>query len=98
MEYDAAAAAAGEGDSGIPAGAALTAMATALLEGDDSALATARAGLTEAVGGQGFTDALAVAAIFNAIDRIADGAGIELDDWKEDAISEFDHLPARSTG
>ena len=70
-------------------------MCSALLGGDHQTLDALRQPVAVEVGGPGLTDAIAVASIFNAIDRVADGAGIELDDWKNDDIQAFDHLPAR---
>jgi hypothetical protein len=65
--------------SGVAHGEVLLALADAMVGGDDAALALARARVARALGGAGLVDAVAVAANFERMVRIADGTGIPLD-------------------
>ena len=72
------AAAVGQGTSGgDPASDALVALTDAVLDHGESAGARER--VVELLGADGLVDAVAVIAHFDAITKIADGAGIELD-------------------
>jgi hypothetical protein len=74
------------GDGGVPAGGELRAFALATVDAlgpDDPALTAARAALVAAVGEVGFANAAGVVAAFNAITRVADATGTELDDFSE---------------
>jgi hypothetical protein len=54
-------------------------LAEALVQGDESALASARAAVLEGLGPAGLVDAAAVASNFERMVRIADSTGIPLD-------------------
>jgi hypothetical protein len=79
---------AGQG-GGVANGARLIRFATAVLDNDGSELAAARLDIAEAMGGAALTDTAAVAALFNAIDRVADATGIPLEDAKAAATVDF---------
>lgn len=68
-----------DGASGVSQGPALTALAEALVQGDEVVLASARAAVLEALGPAGLVDAAAVASNFERMVRIADATGIPLD-------------------
>lgn len=72
-----------DGTSGIPEAPALTALAEALVKGDESTLAHARASVLENLGPTGLVDAAAVASNFERMVRIADATGIPLDESVE---------------
>jgi hypothetical protein len=72
---DVSAVATGEGDAGLPHGAALLAFAGAIAEWDDGALAVARDRLVADAGEAFMVDAAAVAANFEMMTRVADGTG-----------------------
>ncbi len=68
-----------EGDGGVPDGDVLIAVAEALPRGDWHAVARCRDAVAERLGPQSAVDAIAIAAMFNGITRVADGTGIPLD-------------------
>ena len=72
---DVLALASGEGDAGLPHGAALMAFATAIAGWDSDALAAARERLSRDAGAAFMIDAAAVAANFEMMTRVADGTG-----------------------
>jgi len=76
-------------DGGIPDGARLIRFATAVLGDDAKELAAARDDIVAVMGGAALTDTAAVAALFNAIDRVADSTGIPLEDVKAEATADF---------
>jgi hypothetical protein len=76
-------------DGGVPNGARLIRFATAVLGDDAGELAAARDDVAAAMGGAALTDTAAVAALFDAIDRVADATGIPLEDVKAEATAEF---------
>jgi hypothetical protein len=78
----------GEGDGGIPSGAALIRFGEAVTRGSEDVDA-ARAALIEAVGRDGFIDAAAIVGIFNGLVRSADSSGIPLDDGSRDVSIGF---------
>ena len=63
--------------------------ATAVLGDDVAELAAAREAIAEAMGGAALTDTAAVAALFNAIDRVADSTGIPLEEEKAADTADF---------
>ena len=74
---------------GIAHGDILIRFATAVLGNDAAELALARTGVADAMGGAALADTAAVAALFNAIDRVADSTGIPLEDVKAEATADF---------
>ncbi len=68
------------GDAGVAHGALLLQLAEALPQADAQAMTRVRSQLRGALGDQGAVDAIAVAAMFNGITRVADATGIPLDD------------------
>lgn len=77
------------GDGGVANGRKLIRFATAVLHDDASELAAARMDIADTMGGAALTDTAAVAALFNAIDRVADSTGIPLEDVKAAATVDF---------
>ena len=77
------------GDGQIPHGALLVAFAEAVLGTDEGRLATTRADIRQSMGDAALVDASAVAATFNAIDRVADATGIPLEPEKAVASADF---------
>lgn len=82
-DYDLSALLGKSGDeSGIPNAGVLLEFAEAAVGADPARLDAARAAVIEAMGGEALADAAGVAALFNAIDRVADSTGIPLEDDK----------------
>ncbi len=69
-------------ESGIPHADLLVAFAEAVLGRDGVALSTARTAIAERIGAAALVDTAGVAALFNAIDRVADSTGIPLEEDK----------------
>jgi hypothetical protein len=76
------------GDGNIPHGALLVRYAEAVL-GDDGALHGIQADIRERLGDAALVDAAAVAATFNAIDRVADSTGIPIEEAKARATADL---------
>ena len=76
-------------DSGIPHAGILTAFAEAVIGDDAEALAKARKDILDQMGGPALADAAGVAALFNAIDRVADSTGIPLEADKAAMTEDF---------
>lgn len=70
-------------------GAVLAAFAEAVILADEAELAEARQAVVDAVGPVAFVDAAAVAATFNAIDRVADSTGIPIDEERLEPSADF---------
>lgn len=70
----------GEGDGGVPHGHLLARLVEAMWAGDQSALATVRDDVLEAMGADALVDAVAVSANFHMMTRIADGTGTRYDE------------------
>ena len=91
-----------DGDGGVSHGAILADFAEAILGTDKVRLDTARAAVQTALGDAALVDAAAVAANFNAIDRVADSTGIPIDEERLDPTAGFrkdlgiDAFPSRS--
>ncbi len=79
----------GSGDGNIPHGSLLVSFADAVLGTDDARLAAVRAEVHASLGAAALVDAAAVAATFNAIDRVADSTGIPIEDSKADATRDL---------
>jgi hypothetical protein len=77
------------GDGNIPHGALLVAFADAVLGSDDARLSAIRSDIRTAMGDAALVDAAAIAATFNAIDRVADSTGIPIEDAKAEATADL---------
>lgn len=73
----------------MPHAGVLVAFAEAILGTDPDQLSAARQAVVQAVGEAGLVDAAAVAANFNAIDRVADSMGVPLEDEKAALTEDF---------
>jgi len=67
----------------------LAKFAEAILLGSDQELADARRKVVAAVGPDGMIDAAGVAALFNAIDRVADATGIPIEEAKAEMTEDL---------
>jgi hypothetical protein len=76
-------------DGGIEHGALLIRFADAVIGGSEAERAAVRKEVAETMGGAALSDTAAVAALFNAIDRVADSTGIPLEDWKAADSADF---------
>ena len=72
----------GIGDGGVPDGELLMAFAEAVVTSDQAAIDAKRADVVDAVGPAGLVDAAGIIGLFNAIDRVADATGTELEEEK----------------
>jgi hypothetical protein len=79
----------GSGDGGVPQGKLLMDFGAAVVGGDAGDLAACRDAVRRALGEEALADAAGVAAIFNAVVRIADATGIPLEDAKAAASDEI---------
>jgi hypothetical protein len=87
--YDLSLLVGGSGDGNIPHGALLVSFAEAVLDTDGKRLARIRADIRACMGDAALVDAAAIAATFNAIDRVADSTGIPIEDGKAEATREL---------
>ena len=76
------------GDGNIPHGALLVAFAEAVLGIDNERLADTQSRIRAAMGDAALVDAAAIVATFNAIDRVADATGIQIEDAKAQATAD----------
>ena len=88
MDYSAIIGGAAAGDTGVEH-VILIELAEAMLDTDDARLETARLAVAERMGAAALVDSVAVAALFNGIDRIADATGAPLEQTKADATVEL---------
>ena len=79
----------GGGDGNIPHGALLVQFADAVLGKEDQALRNIQADIRRKLGDAALVDAAAIAATFNAIDRVADATGIPIEDAKAEGTADF---------
>jgi hypothetical protein len=77
------------GDGNIPHGALLVQFAEAVLGDDDARLAAIQSEIRSKMGNAALVDAAAIAATFNAIDRVADSTGIPIEDNKAEVTADF---------
>ena len=77
------------GDGNIPHGALLVQFAEAVLGDDDGRLAAIQSEIRTEMGDAALVDAAAIAATFNAIDRVADATGIPIEDNKAEVTADF---------
>ncbi|NNE84021.1 MAG: hypothetical protein HKN28_08635 [Alphaproteobacteria bacterium] len=89
-DYDLAAAVGqAVGNGGVPGGEVLRRFAETIIKGDENQLARARNSVRAAFGDAGMVDAAAIAAQFDALDRVADATGMYLDDAALDDTAEI---------
>jgi hypothetical protein len=88
-QYDLTLLTGGDGDGRIPQGRLLVGFADAVLGGDDDRLAKIRSEIRTTMGDAALIDAAAIAATFNAIDRIADSTGIPIEDANAESTAEL---------
>ena len=69
---------------GVEHGDILVEMAEAVVSGNETRISNVRSHLREAMGDAAFVDTCATIASFNAVVKLADGAGIPLEDYKEE--------------
>ena len=79
----------GRGDGNIPHGALLVEFAEAVLDSNEQRLSAIQAEIRAKMGGAALVDAAAIAATFNAIDRVADSTGIRIEDAKAEATADI---------
>jgi hypothetical protein len=75
----------GAADTGVRKGAVLLTLAEAIVSRDPDAITRAAASARSALGDAGWVHAVAVAANFERMVRIADGTGIPLDEFMHEA-------------
>ena len=88
-QYDLTLLTGGDGDGRIPHGRLLVGFADAVLGGDSRRLAKIRSEFRTTMGDAALVDAAAIAATFNAIDRIADSTGIPIEDANVESTAEL---------
>jgi hypothetical protein len=88
-QYDLTLLTGGAGDGGLPHGRLLVRFADAVLGGDNGPLAKIRSEIRTTMGDAALVDAAAIAATFNAIDRIADSTGIPIEDANAESTAEL---------
>ena len=76
------------GDGNIPHGALLVTFAEAVLGVENERLADTQSRIRAAMGDAALVDAAAIIATFNAIDRVADATGIQIEDAKAQATAD----------
>jgi hypothetical protein len=79
----------GSGDGNIRHGRLLVEFADAVLGSDDAHLSDIRSEIRTKMGDAALVDAAAIAATFNAIDRVADSTGIQIEEAKAEATADF---------
>jgi hypothetical protein len=78
-----------KGDGNVPYGALLVSFAEGVLGNDDERLTAIRSEIRAKLGDAALVDAAAIAATFNAIDRVADSTGIPIEDAKAATTADF---------
>lgn len=81
-------------DSGVEHGQALRRFSMATLRSDQAALPEARRAVADALGEEAVSDAAAITAYFNGMNRIADATGTEINPEITPPDAVLDHLPA----
>jgi len=89
LDYGAIIGGADAGDTGVEHGDILIELAEAMLDTDLARLEAARRAVVDAMSAEALVDSVAVAALFNGIDRIADATGAPLEKVKADATVEL---------
>ena len=76
----------GSVESGVPCAALFSEFVEAVLGNDKERLARARNAIGEALGPEAVVDTAGAAASFNAVVKVADGSGVQVEDYKVDLI------------
>ena len=76
-------------DSGVPYGRTLIEFVEAVLGSDEARLERARAAVLAAVGPAGLVDAAGAVASFNAVVKVADGSGLQVDDSRQETAAKI---------
>ena len=90
-----------DGDGGVSHGGLLVAFAEAVLGDDPDRISDCGQAVSRALGEAAMVDAAAVAAGFNAIDRVADATGIPIDEERVSSTASLrqdlgiDQFPSR---
>tara|TARA_Y100001936_G_scaffold252028_1_gene310155 strand:- start:836 stop:1156 length:321 start_codon:yes stop_codon:yes gene_type:complete len=79
----------GDDGANIPHAPLFVSFAEAVVGGDRDAISDAQKALSGQCGAAAATDAAAVAALFNAINRVADAIGIRVEESKEERTAYF---------
>ena len=76
-------------ESGVPHGKLLIEFVEAVVGGDDARLARARQAIYETLGPAALVDAAGAVASFNAVVKVADGSGIQIDDSRQETAAKM---------
>ena len=76
-------------ESGVPHGKLLVEFVAAVVGDDDARLARARQAICETLGPAALVDACGAVASFNAVVKVADGAGIQVDDSRQETAAKI---------
>lgn len=76
-------------DSGVPYGKLLIEFVEAVLGDDDARLERARLAIYQTLGAAALVDAAGAVASFNAVVKVADGAGIQVDDSRQETAAKM---------
>jgi len=74
-------------ESGVPHGKLLIEFVEAVIGADDARLAQARQAIHETLGPMALVDAAGAIASFNAVVKVADGSGIQVDDSRQETAA-----------
>ena len=76
-------------ESGVPHGEMLVEFVEAVIGEDDARLARARQAIYDTLGPAALVDAAGSVASFNAVVKVADGAGIQVDDSRQETAAKM---------
>ena len=76
-------------DSGVPHAALFSDFVEAVLSNDTDRLVRARNAIGETLGPEAVVDTAGATASFNAVVKVADGSGVEVEDFKAEGIKTF---------
>jgi hypothetical protein len=76
-------------DSGVPNGAMLIEFVEAVVGDDDARLDRARLAIHDTLGAAALVDAAGAVASFNAVVKVADGSGIQVDDSRQETAAKM---------
>jgi hypothetical protein len=76
-------------DSGVPNGAMLIEFVEAVIGDDDARLDRARLAIHDTLGAAALVDAAGAVSSFNAVVKVADGSGIQVDDSRQETAAKM---------